>query len=141
MQLTGVASRKVHGGAGAFDVDLANGNGIECRSGAAHGDHTLVFTFSNPVTNVEGVSVTSGKGSVGSAAIGSDPHQYVVDLTGLGEPVWATILGAILPGIRQVPPVITFIGGAIILTGVFVAAAGRQPELSMRRGSASGNFH
>jgi hypothetical protein len=49
-----------------------------------------------------------------------------VNLTALGEPVGATILGAILPGIRQIPPAITLIGGAIILVGVFVAAGGAR---------------
>jgi len=47
---------------------------------------------------------------------------YVVNLVTLGEPVGATLLGAILPGIRQVPSSITLIGGAIVLAGVFVAA-------------------
>ena len=46
---------------------------------------------------------------------------YVVNLTVLGEPIGATLLAAILPGIRQVPPVITLVGGAIMLAGVFVA--------------------
>ena len=46
---------------------------------------------------------------------------YVVNLTVLGEPIGATILGAILPGIRQIPPVITLVGGAIMLVGVVIA--------------------
>jgi len=47
---------------------------------------------------------------------------YVVNLTALGEPVGATILAALLPGIRQIPPLMTLVGGAIVLTGVVVAA-------------------
>jgi len=47
---------------------------------------------------------------------------YVVNLTTLGEPVGATLLAAFLPGIREIPPVLTLIGGAIVLTGVVVAA-------------------
>jgi drug/metabolite transporter (DMT)-like permease len=47
---------------------------------------------------------------------------YVVNLVVLGEPVGATILGAIIPGIRQVPPVATIVGGAVILAGVALAA-------------------
>jgi drug/metabolite transporter (DMT)-like permease len=46
---------------------------------------------------------------------------YVVNLTVLGEPIGATILGAILPGIRQIPPAITLVGGAIMLLGVVIA--------------------
>ena len=47
---------------------------------------------------------------------------YVVNLVVLGEPVGATILGAILPGIRQVPSPMTLVGGAVILAGVALAA-------------------
>jgi drug/metabolite transporter (DMT)-like permease len=46
---------------------------------------------------------------------------YVVNLTVLGEPIGATLLGAILPGIRQIPPAMTLIGGAIMLGGVAIA--------------------
>ncbi|HEY4305733.1 MAG TPA: DMT family transporter [Gemmatimonadaceae bacterium] len=56
---------------------------------------------------------------------------YVVNLTLLGEPVGATLLAATLPGIRELPAVATFCGGALILTGVFVAArAARSRETS-----------
>jgi len=49
---------------------------------------------------------------------------YVVNLTVLGEPVGATLLGAIIPSIRQIPTVNTLVGGAIVLGGVLVAAWG-----------------
>lgn len=49
---------------------------------------------------------------------------YVVNLTVLGEPVGATLLGAIIPSIRQIPTVATLVGGAIVLGGVIVAAGG-----------------
>lgn len=47
---------------------------------------------------------------------------YVVNLVTLGEPVGATLLAAILPGIRQIPPFPTLIGGAVVLGGVMIAA-------------------
>lgn len=47
---------------------------------------------------------------------------YVVNLTVLGEPVGATILGAFIPAIRQIPTVATLLGGAVVLTGVIIAA-------------------
>ncbi|MEO8580109.1 MAG: DMT family transporter [Gemmatimonadales bacterium] len=47
---------------------------------------------------------------------------YVVNLTVLGEPVGATLLGALIPSIRQIPTISTLVGGAIVLTGVIVAA-------------------
>ena len=47
---------------------------------------------------------------------------YVVNLTVLGEPVGATLLGAFIPAIRQIPTVATLAGGAIVLAGVVIAA-------------------
>ncbi|MBC7789353.1 MAG: DMT family transporter [Anaerolineae bacterium] len=46
---------------------------------------------------------------------------YVVNLTTLGEPIGATVLAAVLPGIREVPPTITVVGGLIVLSGIAVA--------------------
>src|SRR5438876_9482204 len=45
-------SRKVHGGAGTFDVPLPlTGNvGIECRSGGATNDYQMIINFGTPVT-------------------------------------------------------------------------------------------
>src|SRR5207244_9273685 len=54
---------------------------------------------------------------------------YVVNLTVLGEPVGATLLGALIPSIRQIPAPSTLLGGAIVLGGV-VVAAGRPSRQS-----------
>ena len=85
VQLNSVVSRKMHGNLGPFDIalPLVGGPGIECRSGGQTKDHTLVFTFANPLTTVGGASVSSG--SVSGSAIGSDTHQYVVNLTGIED--------------------------------------------------------
>jgi drug/metabolite transporter (DMT)-like permease len=50
---------------------------------------------------------------------------YVVNLTLLGEPIGATVLAAVLPGIHEVPGVATFAGGALVLAGVYVTAGAR----------------
>jgi drug/metabolite transporter (DMT)-like permease len=47
---------------------------------------------------------------------------FVVNLTLLGEPVGATILAALLPGIREQPGVATVAGGVIVLAGILLAA-------------------
>ena len=47
---------------------------------------------------------------------------YLVNLTLLGEPVGATIIAAMLPGIREVPSPLTLLGGAIVLTGILMTA-------------------
>ena len=53
---------------------------------------------------------------------------YVVNLTVLGEPVGATLLGALIPSIRQIPTVSTLVGGAVVLGGVLVAAGGTSAK-------------
>ncbi|HUQ99288.1 MAG TPA: DMT family transporter, partial [Gemmatimonadaceae bacterium] len=47
---------------------------------------------------------------------------YVVNLTVLGEPVGATLLGALIPSIRQIPTIETLVGGVVVLTGVVIAS-------------------
>src|SRR5205085_5130169 len=83
VHLVNVVSRKVHGTAGTFDLDLTHGNAIECRYGGANGNYTLVLTFSEPLSSVGSAAVTNGTGTVARATIGADPHQYIVNLTGV----------------------------------------------------------
>jgi len=47
---------------------------------------------------------------------------YVVNLTLLGEPIGATLIAAFLPGIREVPGPMTFVGGIIVLVGILLTA-------------------
>jgi drug/metabolite transporter (DMT)-like permease len=47
---------------------------------------------------------------------------YVVNLTLLGEPVGATLIAAFLPGIREMPAPLTFVGGAIVFAGILLTA-------------------
>ncbi|HEX6536878.1 MAG TPA: DMT family transporter [Gemmatimonadaceae bacterium] len=56
---------------------------------------------------------------------------YLVNLTVLGEPVGATLLAAVLPGIREVPPAATLAGGALVLAGI-VLALGRGTPTTQR---------
>ena len=84
VQFVSAVSTKVHGSAGTFDIELPlDGSGIECRSGGTNNDYTLVFTFAEPLSSVALASVSSGSGSVASAAVGADAHQYIVNLTGV----------------------------------------------------------
>jgi hypothetical protein len=87
--LVSVVSQKFHGAAGPFDIDLLSPIpeflGIECRSGGAAGEYTLIFNFANTLASVGGASVASGTGNVNSSAIGSDAHQYIVDLDGVSN--------------------------------------------------------
>jgi Beta-galactosidase len=96
--LTGVVSRKTHGRAGDFDVDLplTGRSGVECRSGGMTNDYTLVFTFHNNLASVAGASVSahnpaSGTCSVSSSSMGPNPNQYTVNLTGVTDAQYLTV--------------------------------------------------
>ena len=95
LRLLNVLSRKIHGAAGTFDLDLATAD--ECRSGGTSGDYTLVFKFSNPLASVGGINVT-GTGMVKSSSIGSDPHEFIVELTGVAD---AQVLGVDLANVSD----------------------------------------
>jgi hypothetical protein len=82
-----VVSRKKHGTAGNFDVNLPRSRprGVECRTpgslpDSTSGDYELIFTFPNPLSRVASVSVSCG--SVSSSFIGPKPDQYTVILSG-----------------------------------------------------------
>jgi len=78
--LTGAVSRKTHGAAGTFDINmpLTGSSGVECRSGGATHDYSLVATFSGNV-NVTGMpqaQVITGSGCVGTGGT-CDPNGTV----------------------------------------------------------------
>ncbi|MBL0172600.1 MAG: DMT family transporter [Gemmatimonadaceae bacterium] len=54
-------------------------------------------------------------------ALGHLP-AYVVNLTTLGEPIGATLLAALLPGIAEIPGPGTLVGGALVLGGILLTA-------------------
>jgi hypothetical protein len=43
----------------------------------------MVFTFSTTLQSVTSAAVTSGTGTIVNRNIGADPHEYIVDLTGV----------------------------------------------------------
>ncbi|MEP6699273.1 MAG: LamG-like jellyroll fold domain-containing protein [Verrucomicrobiota bacterium] len=91
LQLSAAASRKTHTGAGAFDINmpLTGTPGVECRTGGANGDHTLVFTFSNSLVSGS-ASVTGGTGSVsGSPTFAGNTMS--VNLTGVTNAQTTTV--------------------------------------------------
>jgi drug/metabolite transporter (DMT)-like permease len=63
---------------------------------------------------------------------------YVVNLTLLGEPVGATVLAAVLPGIRELPNLATFIGGAVVMVGIYLAARVGRRSLPAQKAAAAG---
>jgi hypothetical protein len=86
-------SRKTHGSAGTFDVDLPliGTPGIECRTGGTNGNHTVVITFAVPVT-VSSASATPGAGGSGSAnSFSVNNTEVTVNLTGVSNAQTLTI--------------------------------------------------
>ncbi len=83
LQVASAVSRKNHGSAGDFEIDLPlNGEpGVECRSSG--GAHTLVVTFTNNVVSGN-ASVTAGTGSVSGNPIFSG-NTMTVNLTGVAD--------------------------------------------------------
>jgi dockerin type I repeat protein len=95
-QVTGAVSRKTHGAAGTFDINmpLTGLSGVECRTGGATHDYSLVVTFSGnvTVTGMPQAQVVSGVGCVGTGGV-CDPNGTVsvngavvtVPLTTMGD--------------------------------------------------------
>jgi hypothetical protein len=87
---TSVVSRKTHGTAGAFDINLplTGSAGIECRSGGANSDYQVVFTFPTAVT-LNGAVVTPQAGKlgsmVGSASVSPDGRTVTLNLTNVTD--------------------------------------------------------
>lgn len=53
-------------------------------------------------------------------------RAYQVNIVLLGEPVGATALAAVLPGIRETPATFTLVGGALVLAGILLAERRRR---------------
>ncbi len=81
-------SRKIHGAAGAFDINLPRNGlpGVECRSGGPTGDYQVVITFALPVS-VSAAAVTARRGGipqvVGRPSVNG--NQVTVNLTRVGS--------------------------------------------------------
>jgi hypothetical protein len=118
--LTTAASRKTHGSAGTFDVDLplSGTRGVECRSGGAGGIYTVVFSFSENLTGVDSRVVTPC-GTVSSSSVGPNPNQYTVNLTGVCNAQYVTVT----------------------LTGVHGSAGGVTPSASATMGVLLGDVN
>jgi len=78
-------STKTQGGKN-FDVDLplTSKLGVECRSGGAQGNYTLVLRFTNKLLSVGSASVTTGVGSVSGTPI-INGNTMTVNLTGVAN--------------------------------------------------------
>ena len=96
LTLVSAASRKKHGNAGTFDIDLplTGTPGVECRVGNGGTFlQTIVFTFSEAVTSVSGTTTTTC-GSVNSTTIsGSTVTVELGHVTCDGSDITVTVPG------------------------------------------------
>jgi PKD repeat protein len=81
--LLSVGSRKIHGAAGPFDVDLplTGAAGIECRTPGPSNSYQLIYTFNKAVAVAGTATKVQGAGVVGQAAVGPNPNQVTVPLS------------------------------------------------------------
>jgi hypothetical protein len=145
LQLTGAVSRKTHGGAGTFDINLplSGPPGVECRSGGANGDYTLLFTCSNNLVSGS-ASVTGGIGSVSGSPTFSG-NTMTVNVTGAANAQTLTItLSNVTDQFSQVLPDTPVSVGLLIGdtngNGVVNASDVAQTKSQIGVSVSSGNF-
>jgi len=94
---TSVVSRKMHGAAGTFDINLPliGTRGVEDRGTGSTNDYTLVFTFSNNLVSVTSASVTNHNPASGTGTVcgtsGPSANQYTVNLCGVSTGQYITV--------------------------------------------------
>jgi hypothetical protein len=90
--LTSAVSRKTHGAAGTFDVNLplAGSPGIECRNNGSN-THQVVFRFGSPTT-FSSATVTPAAGHTASvASTSTSGNDVIVNLTNVSNAQTVTI--------------------------------------------------
>jgi hypothetical protein len=104
--LTTVVSRKTHGSAGTFDVNmpLTGSSGVEPRRGGNGNSHTIVFTFTTPIFSGS-ASIQSGTASVAGTSING--NELTVQLTGVSN---AQVVGLVLNNVTSSTGTLAFTG-------------------------------
>jgi hypothetical protein len=79
-----VVSRKTHGTAGDFDIDLplAGSPGIECRTNSTAGSHKIIYTLDRTLTGAGSATASQANAGV-TTALGPNANQVTVNLTGI----------------------------------------------------------
>lgn len=93
LQLVGVDSRKTHGGAGTFDINmpLTGSPGIECRQGS--GNYTIVFHLTSTLLSGAATVTAHNPGGAGGTVSGTSfsGSDMIVSLTGVTDAQVLTI--------------------------------------------------
>jgi len=96
LTLVSAASRKKHGNAGTFDIDLplTGTPGVECRVGNGGTFlQTIVFTFSEAVTSISGTTTTTCGGVNSTTISGSTVTVELGHVTCDGSDITVTVPG------------------------------------------------
>ncbi len=140
-----VVSRKTHGAAGPFDVNLplVGAPAVESRSGGAANDHQIVFTFMDPVT-FTGATVSAGPGrsAVLAAPAFSSPdgREVTVNLTNVSN---AQTLTVTLSGVNNTTDVIvpmTVFFGDVNSSGAVTSSDVSQVKANVATAVTQANF-
>jgi hypothetical protein len=91
--LTSIGSRKIHGDAGPFDIDLpiTGTAGLECRVPGAQNTYQIVYSFNKGVTAPGSATKTQGTALVGTPTLGPGPNQVSVPLRSVTDAQHLTI--------------------------------------------------
>lgn len=84
VKLVSAVSRKSHGNASAFDINLplTKKPGVECRSGSATGSYQVVLTFAAPIT-LEKANFVSGAGHIDNTIVSG--REVTLNLSGVAN--------------------------------------------------------
>jgi hypothetical protein len=130
--LLSVVSRKVHGSAGTFDINLplTGTRGVECRTPGSTGtpgvDYKLVFSFAGAVASC-------GSPSVGTVSSGPNPNQCTVNLINPPNAQYTTVT---LSGVNVPTACPSFTGNVSATMGLLIGdvdASGRVDSTDVFR--------
>ncbi|MEP6821275.1 MAG: hypothetical protein ABI946_02890 [Chthoniobacterales bacterium] len=99
--VTGAVSRKTHGAAGTFDIDLplAGTPGVECRNNGSN-THQVILRFGGPITFNSASVTPSVSGTATLASTSTNGNEVTVNLTNVSnaQTIMMNLQGATING-------------------------------------------
>jgi hypothetical protein len=81
--LLGWVSRKTHGSAGDFDINLPSSgtSAIECRGSGASNNYTIIYALDKNIALPGTASLAQGSATISSVTVGPNANQVTINLT------------------------------------------------------------